>query len=69
MENGKISASVTRSGTSLNRNRQKKKEKNLSPSLQEALATINTLQGILPICASCKKSVMTKATGSRLKAI
>jgi hypothetical protein len=31
------------------------KQRNLVASLQEALAKIKTLSGILPICASCKK--------------
>nr|NJM04597.1 hypothetical protein [Desulfobacula sp.] len=37
--------------------------------LEAALAEVKTLQGLLPICSSCKKSGMTRGIGSRLKTI
>jgi hypothetical protein len=32
-----------------------KKEKELQAGIQEALASVKTLSGLLPICANCKK--------------
>ncbi|MFZ2198435.1 MAG: PAS domain S-box protein, partial [Thermodesulfovibrionales bacterium] len=55
MENGKISASVTAFRDITEQKQTEKEKEKLISDLQQALATINTLQGILPICASCKK--------------
>ena len=41
----------------------------LIAELQEALANVKTLRGLIPICASCKKSAMTKAIGPKLRPI
>jgi len=55
IENGNIRASVT-AFRDITEQKQTEKEKGkLILDLQEALATIKTLHGILPICASCKK--------------
>nr|NJM02917.1 hypothetical protein [Desulfobacula sp.] len=37
--------------------------------LEKALAKVKTLSGLLPICSHCKKSGMTRAIGTRSKAI
>jgi PAS domain S-box-containing protein len=55
MENGKIRASVTAFRDITKQKQTEKEKEKLISDLQEALATIKTLQGILPICASCKK--------------
>lgn len=36
-------------------------------NLEHALSEIKRLSGLLPICASCKKSVTTRDTGTRLR--
>jgi len=55
IENGNIRASVT-AFRDITEQKQTEKEKGkLILDLQEALVTIKTLHGILPICASCKK--------------
>jgi two-component system sensor histidine kinase VicK len=55
IENGNIRASVTAFRDITEQKQAEKEKEKLISDLQEALATINTLQGILPICASCKK--------------
>jgi hypothetical protein len=45
------------------------KQEALIAELQEALSRIETLEGMIPICAHCKKSAMTKGTGTRWKSI
>jgi len=44
-------------------------EKKKGEALYNALEDIRTLRGLIPICASCKKSVMTKDSGTRWKRI
>jgi len=55
MENGIIRASVTAFRDITEQKQAEKEKEKLISDLQQALATINTLQGILPICASCKR--------------
>ena len=55
IENGNIRASVTAFRDITEQKQTEKEKEKLISDLQEALATIKTLQGILPICASCKK--------------
>ena len=55
MENGNICASVTAFRDITEQKQTEKEKEKLISELQEALATIKTLHGILPICASCKK--------------
>jgi len=55
IENGDIRASVTAFRDITEQKQAEKEKEKLISDLQEALATINTLHGILPICASCKK--------------
>lgn len=45
-----------------------RKQAKLIDDLQKALAHVKTLRGLLPICASCKKCAMTRATGTRSRA-
>ena len=40
----------------------------LFQDLQDALANVKALSGLLPICASCKKSATTRAIGARWRA-
>lgn len=55
LENGKVVASVTAfRDISVRRELEREREK-LIAELQQALAEIKTLHGIVPICASCKK--------------
>jgi PAS domain S-box-containing protein len=46
----------------------KKEREHLISELQEALATIRTLQGIIPICSSCKKIRNEKGNWEQLEA-
>lgn len=55
IENGNISASVTAFRDITKQKQTEKEKEKLIFDLQKALATIKTLHGILPICASCKK--------------
>ena len=55
IENGNIRASVTAFRDITEQKQTEKEKEKLISDLQEALATIKTLHGILPICASCKK--------------
>ena len=55
IENGNIRASVTAFRDITEQKQAEKEREKLISDLQEALATIKTLQGILPICALCKK--------------
>jgi PAS domain S-box-containing protein len=55
IENGNIIASVTAFRDITEQKQTEKEKEKLILELQEALATIKTLHGILPICASCKK--------------
>jgi len=55
IENGNIIASVTAFRDITERKQTEKEKEKLILDLQEALATIKTLHGILPICSSCKK--------------
>jgi PAS domain S-box-containing protein len=55
LENGKVVASVTAFRDITERKRIELEREKLISELQKALAEIKTLQGILPICSSCKK--------------
>ena len=55
IENGNIRASVTTFRDITEQKQAEREKEKLIFDLQEALATIKTLHGILPICASCKK--------------
>jgi len=55
MENGKVVASVTAFRDISERKRIEKEREILIADLQNALAEIKTLHGIVPICSSCKK--------------
>ncbi len=55
MENGKVVASVTAFRDITERKRIEIERDKLIVELQEALAKVKLLSGLLPICASCKK--------------
>lgn len=55
IEDGKIVASVTSFSDISERTRLEKEREKLIVQLQQAVAEIKTLHGIVPICASCKK--------------
>jgi len=50
------------------RQRHQQERENLIVELQEALATIKTLHGILPICSSCKKIRDDKGAWTQMEA-
>ena len=55
IEHGKITSAVTAFRDLTIRKKLEKDREDLIKKLQHSLQTIKTLQGILPICASCKK--------------
>ncbi len=55
LENGKVVASVTAFRDISVRRQLEKEREQLIAELQQALAEIKTLHGIVPICSSCKK--------------
>ena len=68
IEDGNIIALVTAFRDITERKRIEKERENLIDELREAIATIKTLHGILPICSYCKKIRDDKGSWNQLEA-